>query len=105
MRRYLAVSLTVKRLCIGEKQQLARQSASIFAGPSIIKFIARVNRYFSGPRRPKQSALPIGVILLSCGSAQRGGGGSLRDWTRRRSGLTIPTFMSALFFKRFLQRP
>src|SRR5476651_1021271 len=27
------------------------------------------------------------------------------DWTRRDRRPTIPTFMSALFFKRFLQRP
>jgi phosphatidylethanolamine/phosphatidyl-N-methylethanolamine N-methyltransferase len=30
---------------------------------------------------------------------------SLHDWTTKGSRLTIPTFMSALFFKRFLQRP
>ena len=33
------------------------------------------------------------------------GSRSLHDWTTKGSRLTIPTFMSALFFKRFLQRP
>ena len=44
----------------------------------------------------------VWLIFLLEFEAQRS---SHPDWTRRDRRPTIPTFMSALFFKRFLQRP
>jgi phospholipid N-methyltransferase len=50
---------------------------------------------------PWAGSPPAGVILVSIHPIPI----HFHDWTRLEWRLTIPTFMSALFFKRFLQRP
>src|SRR5438105_15289941 len=104
MRRYLAVSLTVIRLCIGEKQQLAAQSASIFARPKHYSIYSRCQFFLLSIAAQSSTLGTAGILFLHRG-AHLLAASAHRDWTRRRPGLTIPTFMSALFFKRLLQRP
>src|SRR5438132_8412812 len=97
MRRYLAVSLTVRRLCMEGNHQFMEKWARHFAQLQHYKFHSQCQSLLALGSSEFRRACALSIFSVSQFAT--------RDWTTREARWTIRTPMSALFFKRFLQRP